>query len=498
MSNTYSDGTTPTVCIIGSGFCGLCSAVKLKTDLGFENFVIYERNKDVGGIWLANTYPGCETDVPSHLYCFSFELNPNWSKHYGTSAEIQDYFSKVARKYDLYSHIKFETQVKSTIWVDFIKKWRVTIKNRVSKHEEVHLFDIVINACGGLRYPKIPEEFKNFKRPMWHSAEWEQSVDLTNKTVGIVGSGTSACQIIPNIVPKVKQLHVFQRRASWVVGRAQFEYSKFVKKLFLLIPFLLWLYRAYIFIKYEIRHHAFKGKSYFSELASRDSIELLKSQIPNNKDLQEAMTPKFQFGCKRLLVTNDYYPALNQSNCTVHNSKITKVTDNSIIMENGVSQELDVLILATGFRAQEYFAPIELIGANSVDILKKWLDNEPPKVYYGIVDRQVPNHFFLIGPNTAIFHSSVFFMAECQVSFIIRLVREMMARNAKTVTVKEHAVEEYMKYMQKHMGNTVWGTEDCGGWTASKAGITTILWPMNSTAYWLQTRKINYSHFDFE
>jgi len=494
---TYSDGKTPMICIIGAGFSGLCAAIKLKTELGLNSFVIYEGNSDVGGTWYSNTYPGCACDVPSHLYSFSFELNPDWSQNYSAQPEILDYLRKVTRKYELYSQIKFQTHVKSSIWVESIKKWKVTTVNKNSNQEEEQLFDLVVSGPGALRLPHVPSEFKAFKGPWCHSAEWDHSIDLKNKVVGIVGSGTSAVQIIPSIVPDVKELHVFQRRPAWVVPRQQFEFSKFVKTLFAYIPFFMLLYRSYIYVKNEFRYYAFKANSNIAKLAIKGSIKQLKRQIPDDKDLQIAMTPKFQFGCKRLMLTNDYYPALNRSHCTVHSAKIEKVNDHSITMENGMTQKLDVLILATGFLVQDFFAPLQVTGTNSTNILQKWKESEP-RLYYGIVSSETPNYFVLLGPNTALGHNTVVFMIECQVEFMINVVREMLKRDAKYVAVKEDAEEVYMKSMKDQMAKTVWGTEKCGSWYANDAGIITALWPKNCTSYWRETRTVDFSKFNFK
>ncbi|KAG4073235.1 hypothetical protein HA402_008581 [Bradysia odoriphaga] len=494
---TYSDGSTPRICIIGAGFSGLCAAIKLKTELGLKTFIIYEGNDDVGGTWYSNTYPGCACDVPSHLYSFSFELNPDWSKNFSPQPEILDYLRKVARKYELYSKIKFQTHVKSTRWDESIRKWKVVLQNKLTNQEEEQIFDIVVSGPGALRLPNIPNQFKSFQGPWCHSAEWDNSIDLNNKVVGIVGSGTSAVQIIPSIVPKVKELHVFQRRSAWVLPRQQFEFPTFVKTLFSFIPFFMTLYRTFLYLSLEFRYYAFKANSYFGKAASKASMKFLKAQIPDDSNLRQTLTPKFKFGCKRMLLTNDYYPALNMPKTTIHTSTITQVGGNSFTMENGVTQKLDVLILATGFLVQDFFAPLQIIGKDSANILQKWKQSQP-RLYYGIVSSEMPNHFTLLGPNTALGHNTVVFMIECQVDFMINLIREMINRDSKFVAVKEHVEEKYMASMKTKMRETVWGTEKCGSWYANNAGIITALWPKNCTSYWRETKAIDFEKFKFE
>ncbi len=304
------------------------------------------------------------------------------------------------------------------------------------------LIEHSVSGPGALRIPNIPDQFKTFKGPCTHSAVWDKSIDLNNKIVGVIGSGTSAVQIIPSIAPVVKELHVFQRRSAWVLPRQQFAVPTYVKTLFSYIPFLMTMFRTFLYLSAEFRYYAFKANSFFGKAgnkfyeifycvnfinqtiffsATKGSLKLLKAQIPDDIELRKALTPQFKFGCKRMLLTNEYYPALNQSKSTVHTSKITKVNDHSITMENGVTQKLDVslsyknvafrsntistwyipqvLILATGFLVQDFFAPMEITGKDSVNILQKWKQSEP-RLYYGVVSSQTPNHFTLLGPNT--------------------------------------------------------------------------------------------------
>jgi len=494
---TYSNGKTPNVCIIGAGFSGLCAAIKLKEELGLKTFTLFESLKDVGGTWFSNTYPGCACDIPSHLYSFSFEPNAEWTKNYSPQPEIWKYLERVTKKYGIYQHVRFETPVKSSTWDESTKKWKVVVFDKNSNQEEEQIFDIVINATGGLRVPNVPSQFEAFKGPMTHSAEWDHSIKLDNKIVGIVGSGASAIQIIPNIASRVKELHVFQRKPAWVVYRQQWQFPEFLKTLFVYLPFLMLIYRAYLYLMNEIKHFTFKANSFLNGLAKKGSLKYLKEQIPENDKLRNDLTPGYAFGCKRLLPTNDYYPALNLSHVSVHAGKIAKVQDQTIVMENGTSKKLDVLILATGFRVHDYFGPHEIFGKNKENILAKW-KSTVPRAYYGIVCSSTPNLFYLLGPNTALGHNSVVFMIECQVTFAIAVIKEMIEKDAKRFAVKDSVEDEYMKEMESNMAKTVWGTQDCGSWYVNAAGVNTTLWPKNCTSYWNETRKPDLAKFDFK
>jgi cation diffusion facilitator CzcD-associated flavoprotein CzcO len=465
--------------------------------LGLTSFTIFETNKDVGGTWLTNTYPGCACDVRSHLYSYSFELNPDWSESYSPQPEIWQYIKKVAQKYDLYPHIKFETEVKSMSWVESKNQWKVvTVDKNSNQAEEAKYFDIVINGPGALRLPNVPEQFKSFKGPMIHSAEWDPTVDLDNKIVGIIGSGASAVQIIPSIVKNVKELHVYQRKPAYVIPRPQTPFSKFTKAIFFYFPFITWLYRCFIFLTAEFLHPAFKKNSWMSFLGTKYSTRLITSQLPGRDDLQKQLTPKFSFGCKRLLISSDYYPALGQPHVKLHSQPIKSVEDQSILTEDGHLQKLDVLILATGYRVHDYFGPMQIYDKNGDDVLKSW-KSTVPMTYYGIVSSGAPNHFILLGPNTALGHNTVVYMIECQVNFSVSVIREMMKRDAKYVCVKKRAEEKFMNWIQTELKDTVWGGTTCGSWYANDRGVITTLWPENCISYWNKTKNVNFSHFEF-
>jgi len=494
---TYADGSTPKICIVGAGFSGLTAAIKLKKDLGLETFTLFDENNDVGGTWLVNTYPGCACDVQSHLYSWSFELNPNWSKNFSPQAEIWEYIRNTALKYDLYKHIHFNSKVKSLVWDEQISQWRVTVINKETKGEKEELFDVVINGPGALRVPSYPKEFEDFKGQKVHTAEWDSSISLENKVVGVVGSGASAVQVIIDSAPKVKELHCYQRKPAWISPRPQYEFSSTMKWIFNIFPPIMWLYRWLIFFFAEIRHGFFMQDSWGSKFATWALVRNLKKQIPAENPKQEQLIPKYTLGCKRIIKSENYYPTLALSHVKVYTEKIKEIREDRIGLEDGTSQKLDVLILATGFKVQDFFDPMQIKGKDDIDVMQAW-KKEGPQTYFGICTSIAPNMFILLGPNTGLGHNSIIFMIECQVDFAIQIIREMMERGSRSVAVKQSTEEEFMEEVEEQLNKTVWKQGNCDSWYANAQGKITTLWPWNCRTYWKRTKVVDFSKFDFK
>jgi len=493
---SYSDGTTPNICIIGAGFAGLTAGIDLKRKLGVSSFTIFDENHEVGGTWLVNNYPGCACDIPSHLYSWSFELNPEWPYTYSSNSDILEYMKKVAKKYDLYPHLKFNSQVKSLVWDEAVKKWKVVIYNKDTQKSEKFVFDIVINGPGPLRVPNYPKEFENFKGQILHSANWDSSVDLSNKVVGIVGSGASAIQIIPAIAPIVKELHCYQRKPAWVRPRPQHQIPKWIQTLFKVCPPFMWLFRLVIFIAFELFYSVFKHDSWANKVVTWETMGHLNRGISNDKSLQKQLVPDYPLGCKRVLFHNDYYSTLTLPQVELHSDRIVHVGDNKIVTENGNSAQIDVLILATGFKFQDFFDPMKIVGKDSTDLIAAWKQDRPES-YLGILSSITPNHFILLGPNTSLGHNTVVFMIECQSVLIMQIIKEMMARGAKAVQPKKQIEKAYMDKLYNQMKDKVWAKGDCKAWYADAKGNVTAIWPWTCTTYWNSTRALDASAFEF-
>ncbi|KAG4072847.1 hypothetical protein HA402_002590 [Bradysia odoriphaga] len=453
---------------------GLCAAIQLRKKLAITSFTIFEKNTDVGGTWLNNTYPGCEVDVPGHFYSYSFEPNPNWSVNYPAQPEILEYIKGVVRKHQIYEYIKFQHEVKMYSWNVHLKKWIVRYATTEKSDDETQMFDIMIMALGALNIPHIPDEYKAFSGPTMHTYEWNHGVALKNKNVAVIGSGASAIQVIASIVDDVQTLHCYQRKPAYVYPRFQFTFPTFLKAFFLYVPLLMWLYRCIIFMRFELFHAAFYSGSFANKFVHAITKNYRQSELKAHKHLRNGLTPKYGFGCKRVLTSERYYAAMTRPNVRLHSSHIEEIVGRSIYTKNGTKQEIDVLILATGFKVHEYFSPMRIFGKDGQSVLQTWVDKEP-RSYYGIVFSYMPNLFALLGPNTGLSHSSVLFMIECQVDFMINVVREMMQRNATMMNVKVAAEDEFMDKLRWDMKNKVWNRENCGSWFANSRDVITTI-----------------------
>eukprot|EP01111_Echinosteliopsis_oligospora_P017690 TRINITY_DN7769_c0_g1_i1.p1 TRINITY_DN7769_c0_g1~~TRINITY_DN7769_c0_g1_i1.p1 ORF type:complete len:520 (-),score=102.96 TRINITY_DN7769_c0_g1_i1:38-1597(-) len=491
---TYSNGTTPSIVIVGSGISGMCAAIQLKRQLGLTSFTLYSLENEVGGTWMVNVYPGCACDVPSHLYSFSFEPNPNWTEKYSGQREIHKYLIDVAKKHDLYSHIKFRTAITSAIWDSSKNKYHISSKNLDTGLIEESFADILINGGGGLRIPNIPEKFKEFKGPLCHSAQWNPSLDFHDKTVAIIGSGASAIQIIPQLAESVKKLQVYQRTATWVVPRDNYSYPRWLKSLFRVSPFCQRIYRSFIYLNNEITFYAFRRDSYLSPVVSRVASRLaaknLKNSLPD-EDIRNKLTPKYTMGCKRISVSNDYLPSFTRENVSLITEPIEKV-DGNTIKTTTQEREADVIILATGFDLLKSVADTKIIGLDGADLQEQWRDC--PRAYLGISYDKLPNAFFLVGPNTGLGHNSIIFMIECQVNYIIEAIRTMMKQDKASIVVKPERQISFCEELDEKMQHTVFAS-GCGSWYQNKLGKVIAMWYGNCTTYWNMTKTFNMNDY---
>ncbi|KAG0249550.1 hypothetical protein BG011_009194 [Mortierella polycephala] len=408
LTKTYKDGSTPVVAIIGAGFSGLCAAIRLQTQLNLHTYTMFELEPELGGTWFANSYPGCACDVASINYQFSFEPNYEWSHRFAPQPEIWAYLRRVAKKYNLHEKIQFRTEIVHVEWNQDRQKWVLDYINLATNEKGVLEADIVFSGMGPLRIPQIPKQFENFEGPMWHTAQWNHSIDLTNKRVAVVGSGASN-----------KLIHRLPRAIA---------------------SFMAWTYR---FI--QIRDKALRAK----------------------------LTPDYEMGCRRIVISSNYFPALAKKNVNVHTETITAVKGNSLMLKDGSVQEVDALVLATGFKVQEMIPPKFVIGKDGVDLIGAWGKN--PSTFYGVTSSHTPNMFFLLGPNTGLGHNSVLFMIETQVEYAIKAMSYMMENNLSTIQVTEKACNDFVTDLDEKMKDKVWSST-CQSWYQNDEGRVTALW----------------------
>ncbi|ODM97467.1 Baeyer-Villiger monooxygenase [Orchesella cincta] len=448
---------SPQICIIGAGMGGICAAIQLKQKLNITSFTLFDENHDVGGTWLVNTYPGCACDVPSHVYSYSFEKNPNWSKQYPDQKEILEYIRNVATKHDLLENVRLQHRVNNLRWDEGEGKWHVTFLNMNTGLEMTLKFDIVISAVGVLRVPNYPAQFENFKGPKLHTANWNSEINLEDKIVAIVGTGASALQVIPEIVDKVKELIVYQRRPAWIFPKDQFEYSTWLQQAFEKVPGLQWAWRCILFLWFEYTFWGFRLNSWIRMGLSAYVKRHLKNQV-KDPVLRAKLAPNYEMGCKRVGLSSEYYPAMSKPNTRL-------------------------------------LCPFKIIGRGGKDLHQKW-KAEGPTAYLGIISHAAPNLFFLVGPNTATAHNSLLFQMECQVGWVVNAVKEMVLRKARTIAVKRQAEDKYMQFVQSSFDGTVWNSS-CGSWYADERGVITLLWPKSLVTYYFSTRRVDCSKLEF-
>ncbi|KAH8552901.1 putative flavin-binding monooxygenase-like protein [Umbelopsis sp. PMI_123] len=503
VSKTYQH--KPTVGIIGSGFSGICAAVQLKEKLGIKATII-EMEDDIGGTWNVNKYPGCACDVPSHLYSLSFSPNPNWSQNFSSQPEIFAYLQSVGRKYDIYSQTRFKTRAVNATWLDDAQQWKVEVReikswdaqgNFEEGPSEYLYFDIVFGAIGPFGVPHFPELYESFKGKIVHTAKWNMSLEeFTGKRVAVVGSGSSGIQVIPKIAPYAKTLISYQRTPAWVMPRQQFRYPQWLKKLFAWFPIIMWMHRCQIFLQNELRIVGFVYYNVVGPIFQRfmqwQMGALLKKR--GRKDLISKVVPNYPPGCKRITISENYLETLSQDNVHVIRENIVEVDGNKLTTSTGETHEVDIVVLATGYKVQEFLGPFDAYGRNSTSLKSLWR-GEFPDTFHGISAAGFPNMFFLLGPNTGLGHNSVVTMIEIQTQYAVQCIEYMMKKNIASLEVKKDVQEKWVKHLQKDLKQTVWAGR-CDSWYMNAAGHVTALWSGSVTSYWLNTRKPNISAYN--
>ncbi|MBF6210909.1 NAD(P)/FAD-dependent oxidoreductase [Nocardia puris] len=456
--------------IIGSGFAGLGLAIRL-TQQGRDDFLVLERGSDVGGTWRDNTYPGAACDVPSHLYSYSFELNPNWSRSFSRQGEIQAYIQGVADKYQVRDKHLFDCDVTGARWNAELARWEVT----TSRGE--FTADTLVSAVGALCEPNLPDikGIHDFEGEIFHSARWNHDADLTGKRVAIIGTGASAIQIVPAIAPQVAHLDVYQRTAPWLLPRLDRPYLGIEKLAFKYVPGVQRLSRAAIYAARETQVVGLAKVPALMQGFELLSKAKLRFEI-RDAELRRKVTPDYRIGCKRMLISNDYYPALDRDNVDVVTDPIAEIRAGSIVTEDGTEREIDALIVATGFHVTDS-PTFETITGKDGRTLSEVFDEIGQQGYKGASIANFPNMFFLLGPNVGLGHTSMVYMIESQINYIADALNTIAKQGLRTVEVRREAQDEYNRELQAKLGKSVWNTGGCASWYLDKHGNNTTLWP---------------------
>ncbi|RLL21816.1 flavin-containing monooxygenase [Acinetobacter chengduensis] len=459
------------VLIVGSGFGGLGLAIQMKQK-GKNNFLIVEREGEVGGTWRDNTYPGVECDVPSHLYSFSFRLNPEWSKTFAPGPEIQEYLKKTADEEQLRSHIHFHTEMIKSSWDANQQKWMV----ETSKGTYISRY--LITAAGHLADEHLPkiEGLESFTGDFFHSARWNHDVSLAGKRIAIVGSGASAIQIVPRMAEIASEMVVFQRSAPYVIPRPDYVYSEGQKQLFKRMPSEMEKLRQDIFWGGEFNFIQRRNVPKFVSDAKNMALSHLKAQIQDTK-LQEKLTPKYEIGCKRLLVSNTYYPTFNQDHVVLEASALAKIEGSDLISSNGERFEnIEAIVFATGFEATRPPFAQRVFNAEQKSLDEQW--NEGMQAYDAISVHNFPNLFIINGPNTGLGHNSVVYIIEAQVDYILQALDYLEQQSKQVFSVRKQAEDDYVKRLRTMSEGTVWLAGGCKSWYVDpRSGNLTLVWP---------------------
>ena len=475
------------VAIIGAGFSGLCMAIKLK-EAGRTNFRVFEKASDIGGTWFLNRYPGCACDVPSHLYSFSFDQNPGWSRAYSPAPEIWRYQKATAEKHGITPFIRCNAEVARAEYDEAAQLWRLTL----ASGEAVSARALVAGA-GILHVPFYPqiEGAASFAGKTMHTAKWDDAYDLSGKRVAVIGTGASAIQLVPAIAEKVAHLDLYQRTPGWVIPRMDHAFEEKSKKRFARFPFLQRLLRSFIYWRAEVLAYGFtRNLNMIARFQKLAEAELAKA-VPDPV-LRAKLTPDFPVGCKRVLISNDFYPAVQRADVELITDAIAEIRPDGVVTADGKLREVDAILYATGFRVTDWLSHVDIRGRGGRKLIDDW--QEGASAYYGIAVNGYPNMFLLLGPNTGLGHNSVVFMIESQVRYALDCLTWLWA-GAGAVEVKAEVQDAFNKDLHERMKRTVWMT-GCKSWYLNANGTNSTLWPDFTVAYWWKTRGARKSDFD--
>ncbi len=478
------------VVIAGAGFGGLCMAIKLK-EAGNENFVILEKGNDVGGTWRDNSYPGCACDVQSHMYSYSFAPKHDWSKRYAPWDEIQQYILDTTEKFGVRPFCRFGVEVNSAEFDEDTATWTVGTANG-----DTYICNHFVLASGPLHVPQIPniKGLDKFKGKLFHSAQWDHDYDLKGKNVVSIGTGGSAIQYCPEIAPDVKQLYVMQRSPAWVIPRDERKYLGLEKSLFKNVPGARLLHRYRLYWTNESRVWPIFNPMLAKGL-SRLAKAFIKLQV-KDPEVAAKLTPDYVLGCKRILISNKYFPMFNRDNVELVTDGIKEIKEHSVITADGQERPADCIILGTGFVTDPriYMKNFPVVGLGGRSLAEDWKENV--ECYYGTAASGYPNLWQLVGPNSGLGHNSIIFMIEAQVHYILESMKLLQKKGADYMDVKPNVQTKFNDELQEKIKTTVWGT-GCQSWYQDAGGRNFAIWPKSTWKFWLETFRVKASDYRF-
>jgi cation diffusion facilitator CzcD-associated flavoprotein CzcO len=480
------------VIVVGTGFAGLGMAIKLK-EVGEHDFVVLEKADAVGGTWRENTYPGCACDVQSHLYSFSFELNPGWSRMFARQPEIRAYLEHCTDKYAVRDHIRFSAEITAARYDEHEHLWHVETNGGQTRYTT----RVLVAGFGPLSRPDFPaiEGVERFRGDFFHSAEWNADVDLHGKRVAVIGTGASAIQFVPRIAGRAGELKLFQSTAPWVLPKADRPTTGVERLLFRRLPALQQAYRNLIYWRLESRvlgmalhPQVMKAAELVGRLHIRRSIK--------DPALRAQVTPNYTIGCKRILMSNDYYQSLDRDNVSVVTGGIQRVTERGVVDADGTEHEVDVIIYGTGFKVHDPLGSMQIVGRDGRELGDLWRQ-DGLEAYLGTAVAGFPNLFMLVGPNTGLGHNSIIYMIESQVHYVLDAIATMRQRDVAAVDVKSEVQARFNDHLQEQLAGTVWSS-GCNSWYLDDSGRNRTLWPGFTFAFRQATDAFDADEYELE
>lgn len=479
--------------VIGAGFAGIGAAIKLD-EAGERDYLVVEKDDDVGGTWQANTYPGAACDVPSQLYSFSFGRRQDWSRSFSPQPEIREYLHRVAREAGILDRFSLATRMEDARWDDTAQRWRV----RVTHGGVVHDVSArtILSGTGGLSEPRLPdiEGIEDFGGTIFHSARWDHSVDLRGLRVAVIGTGASAIQIVPELQKIVGRLMVHQRTAPYVIPRTDRRYTRVERRLFRVLPALQRLYRTATYWGRELYVPAFTGHQELAWPARKLALQNIARGIAD-PELRAKVTPTYAVGCKRVLISNTYYPALAAANVELVTDRIDRVTPTGIVTADETERPVDVIVVATGFHATAQPIADHITGRDGITLGERW-EAEGMASYKGTTTRGFPNLFQIVGANTTLGHSSMVFMIESQLAYVIDALRTMRVHRYAAVEPRQDSQDAWNEDLQERLSRSVWNTGGCSSWYLDRHGRNTVIWPRSTFAFRQQLAEFDVAAYD--
>ena len=487
--------------IIGAGPAGIAMAYQLKHTLGFNDFTVYDKLPGIGGTWRTNTYPGCGCDLPSHLYSFSFNLNPNWSQELCEQPEILQYMEDTVDKFNLRQHIQPSVECTGATWDNDLRKWKVLLKDNQTGIEYTRYASVFVSAVGAISFPRDVkfEGMTDFKGPMFHTARWDHSVSWKNKRVAVIGNGCSAAQVVPAMAKDAGFVKQYARSAQWYHPRPNHRFTPAEKWAFKWVPLWQRLLRLSIFLEADEQTNAYfpgpKGLR-ARTLAEKESAEYIRSRAP--KKYWDSIVPDFPLGCKRRIFDPDYLDALSRPNVELLNHGIEKITEDGIVSSGGDVDKFDIIILGTGFQVAKFLTPMEVIGANGASLQHQWNESRGAQAYMGTYVHNFPNLAIIFGPNTFPANNSALFACETQVDYAVKsLFKPLLDGRAEIIEVKRTAEESATQKVHQGLAATVFAA-DCSNWYIGEYGRNAASWPGLARSFWFATYFPDWKAFNMQ